>query len=241
MTDFGLIFSFPQNENELSALRKAMSRNPFGCEAYTHLVLNGEKDSELFMCGKNADGKTVRVIFSYGGITYSFDSAGCADVFDGELSPFGGNCCERLFSVRFDSDVPEEKNVRLLDGTEIKKAFELICDGKMTVGDEQRYVFRVRASAKGLAETFGAFDKRGDLLSTASIVAENEKYSLIGDVFTRQNMRGNGLAGRVCLEACRRAVLRGKVPWLLCGERLLPFYFRLGFRTFFDSEIKESE
>lgn len=258
MNEYGLQYSVPTTNNELSELLTKTAELHSGCEAFTHLSVDGKAALELFLCGRNSHGTLKRFVFSYGGVSYEFtdenDAVVCNNstvsvfgeiigtklvraIFTGKAhtqnttpAGFDGSPSQSL-SV-FNSNVNEithNANIVRLDGTQIQKVFKLISNGKPTVGDELRYVFRVRAVNRSFARVFGIFDKNGDLASTASIVAENEKYALIGDVFTRPDMCGNGFAAQLCLEACRCALYRNKTPWILCSEENLPFYQKTGF------------
>lgn len=232
MNETGLLYSVPRSEAELLEAKALFAGLREGSEPYIHIALDGINAAECFLLGKDKSGAVEEVIFVFGGTGYVFKRGKKPEVFgefsmtpDGEVSgtPL---CAAELNGKAPDGGVP----VRLLEGTEIIGAYELITGGKMTEGDSVRYVFRVRASNRGAARVFGVFGESGILTATASVVAENEKYALIGDVFTSPDFRGKGLAGALCAECCRSSLSRGKTPWLLCEEKMLPFYENMGFK-----------
>ena len=232
MNKTGLLYSVPHGEAELFEAAELFSELREGSEPYIHIALDGMNAAECFLLGKDKSGTVEEVIFCFGGTGYVFKKDKKPEVFgeftmtpDGEVSgtPL---CAAELNGKAPDGGVP----VRLLEGTEIIGAYELITGGKMTEGDSVRYVFRVRASNRGAARVFGVFNDKGILTATASVVAENEKYALIGDVFTAPDCRGKGLAGALCAECCRFSLSCGKTPWLLCEEKMLPFYENMGFK-----------
>lgn len=232
MNETGLLYSVPGSEAELLEAKELFSGLREGSEPYTHIALDGINAAECFLLGKDKYGTVEEVIFVFGGTGYVFKRGKKPEVF-GEftVTPGGVVSGAPLCIAEFNGKIPEYSvSVRLLEGTEIIRAYELITGGKMTEGDSVRYVFRVRASNRGAACVFGAFNDKGILTATASVVAENEKYTLIGDVFTDPDFRGKGLARALCAECCRASLESGKTPWLLCEGKMLPFYENMGFK-----------
>lgn len=226
-----LLYSLPSGEKDLREIMRITRTVHEGCEPFTHCALDGEKAAECFLMGKAPDGKTEKLIFSYGGTVYVLGDGTPEIRTDGIVTPFGKLTGRTPTAAEYIGTAPSHGNAAIrLSGTQIMQSFLLITDGKMTVGDETRYVFRVRASRHGRSAVFGIFDTAGALMSTASIVAENEKYALIGDIFTRPDARRRGLAADLCLECCREALKKNKTPWLICEPAMLPYYTRLGFR-----------
>ena len=232
MNETGLLYSVPRSKAELLEAKELFAGLREGSEPYTHIALDGMNAAECFLLGKDKSGTVEEVIFCFGGTGYVFKKDKKPEVF-GEftVTPGGVVSGTPLCIAEFNGKIPEcDVPVKLLEGTEIIGAYELITGGKMTEGDSVRYVFRVRASNRGAARVFGAFNDKGILTATASVVAENEKYALIGDVFTAPDCRGKGLARALCAECCRFSLSRGKTPWLLCEEKMLPFYENMGFK-----------
>lgn len=226
-----LLYTLPSGEKDLREIMKITRTVREGCEPFTHCALDGEKAAECFLMGKTPEGKTEKLIFSYGGTVYALGGGTPEIRTDGIVTPFGNVTGGIPAVAEYIGTAPSHGNAALrLSGTQIMQSFLLMTGGKMTAGDEMRYVFRVRASRHGRSTVFGIFDTAGALMSTASVVAENEKYALIGDVFTRPDARRRGLAAEVCLECCRAALEKGKTPWLMCSAAMLPYYTRLGFR-----------
>lgn len=231
MNGSGLTYTIPSGKNDLQEIMNITRTVREGCEPFTHCALDGEKAAERFLVGKNANGITERLIFSYGGTACAFDGRSAEIRSSCSVTPLGEIGGSVPVSVQYCAGIPAaQPSARTVEGTRILQTFLLITDGKMTVGDEMRYTLRVRASMRSLSTVFGAFDTDGQLVSTASIVAENEKYALIGDVFTRPDARGRGLAAELCLACCRASLEKGKIPWLMCAPEMLPYYTRLGFR-----------
>ncbi len=231
-----LLYTVPSGENDLREIIKMTRTAREGCEPFVHCALDGEKAAERFFIGKNPDGKTEKLIFAYGGTAY---------VFGGQSAEIRTQCSVDLFGrvsgntpaiAEFGGKFPARhvqaaaQTAARLSETQILQSFLLMTDGKMTVGDEMRYVQRVRTSRRGHGTVLGVFDDNGMLAATSSIIAENEKYALIGDVFTRPDARRRGLAAMLCLECCREALGKGKIPWLMCTPAMLPYYEKIGFR-----------
>ena len=93
---------------------------------------------------------------------------------------------------------------------------------------ERRYVFRARAVNAGLAETFALYEDR-QLAATASICAKNERYALLGDVFTVYQYRYQGCATKLVNACVARALSQNLTPILYCHKDLRKFYKRMGF------------
>lgn len=231
MNGSGLTYTIPAGKTDLREIIRITRTVREGCEPFMHCALDGEKAAERFLVGKNGNGITEKLIFSYGGTACAFDGQSAEIRISCSVSPLGEIGGSVPVSVQYCAGIPAaQPSAQLIEGTRILQTFLLMTDGKMTVGDEMRYTLRVRASMRSLSTVFGSFDTDGQLVSTASIVAENEKYALIGDVFTRADKRGRGLAAELCLACCRASLEKGKIPWLMCAPEMLPYYTRLGFR-----------
>lgn len=80
----------------------------------------------------------------------------------------------------------------------------------------------------GLADVFCTVDG-GKVTSTAAVVAKNKKYALIGNIFTLENRRREGLAGRLINACADKCLKEGLTPVLYCEEELVPYYIKQGF------------
>lgn len=221
-----LLYTVPSGENDLREIIKMTRTVREGCEPFVHCTLDGEKAAERFFIGKTPDGKTEKLIFAYGGTTYVFGGQSPEIRTQSGVDLFGNVNGNTPAAAEFCGKIPAAQTVQAavrLSETQILQSFLLMTDGKMTVGDEMRYVLRVRTSRRGHGAVFGIFDDNGMLAATSSIIAENEKYALIGDVFTRPDSRRRGLAAMLCLECCREALGKGKIPWLMCTPAMLPY------------------
>ncbi len=103
---------------------------------------------------------------------------------------------------------------------------------------ERRYVARVRAANAGLAETFGIYED-GKIASTASVCAENERYALLGDVYTLYPYRFQGYAAKLTMACIARAQQQGLTPVLYCEKDMRKFYRKLGFVEPLARKMKE--
>lgn len=226
----GLTFGAP-NGDDIKTVAETVKNLREGCEAYTQLSLDGENSASLFLVGKDGNGKIKKTVFSYGDTVYVLEKKAAKIYVNAAVTPLGEIVGNAPCVMEYVGDVPNEnEKVSTFAGTDIIKSFLLTTNFVLSRSDEIRYVHRVRASAVGFAKVFGICDGNGSALSVASIVAENEKYALIGDVFTHPNSRNRGFAAAACLACCRCAMQKGKTPWLICSPETSAYYSRLSFR-----------
>lgn len=121
------------------------------------------------------------------------------------------------------------ENVVPLTGKELLGVLRLMSDTQ-TLPDylEKRYVDIVRGINAGLCSYLGVYED-GALVSCGGIAASNEKYALIGNIFTREDRRGRGLASGIVNALAKEARRKGLVPILYCEKQMSGFYRRLGF------------
>ena len=125
--------------------------------------------------------------------------------------------------------IPFPEGVRELRGTAVSEVYKAVREtNQLNEKTERRYVARLRAVNAGLAETFGIYED-GRLASTASICAKNERYALIGDVYTVYQYRYQGYASRLTQACVARARQQGLTPVLYCEKSMRKFYRKLGF------------
>lgn len=121
-----------------------------------------------------------------------------------------------------------EKTVPLT-GKELLSVLRLL-SGEETLPDylEKRYVDIVRGVNAGLCAYRGIYEN-GALVSCGGIVASNEKYALIGNIFTREDRRGKGLARDVVKTLVNEAKQKDLIPILYCEKETTGFYRKIGF------------
>jgi hypothetical protein len=216
---------------ELDGIKDSLKFSFLGTQGYTHIVVDGELSAELFKVGMDEKGEIKDMLFIAGDIIYLFRNNREYVFHNAELLPSGeikGNApAVMVYSGK--RQHCESDNVRRLTGREISDAFKLFTGGKMTRGDEIRYTFRVRCSNREEAAVYGIYDSENNLLSTASAIAVNGKYALIGDIFTRPDARGQHLATSLCQHCCREILKKDKTPFLLCNKSMTEFYKRTEF------------
>ena len=69
----------------------------------------------------------------------------------------------------------------------------------------------------------------GEPASACLVSAETAAVGLISGVMTSPSYRGRGYAAALVAAACGDLQRAGKTPLLECGDRMLPYYTRLGF------------
>lgn len=116
-----------------------------------------------------------------------------------------------------------------LAGKELLSVLRLL-SGKETLPDylEKRYVDIVRGVNAGLC-AYRGINENNTLVSCGGIVASNEKYALLGNIFTREDRRGAGLASAVVKSLVNEAKRKELIPILYCEKETTGFYRKLGF------------
>lgn len=119
------------------------------------------------------------------------------------------------------------KNAVPLTGKDIISALRLM-SGEEKLPDylEKRYVDIVRGINAGLYAYYGVFEN-GALVSCGGIVASNEKYALLGNIFTKEEYRRRGLASDIVKTLVNDSVKKGLIPILYCEKRMTGFYEKL--------------
>lgn len=216
---------------ELEGIKDRLKFSLLATHGYTHIVVDGEFSAELFKVGVDEKGEIKDLLFTTGDIIYCFRNSREYVFHNAELLPSGEIKGDAPAVMVYSGERQhcESDNVRRLTGKEISEAFKLFTNGNMTQGDEIRYTFRVRCSNRERAAVYGIYDSKNNLLSTASIIAVNEKYALIGDIFTRPDARGQHFATILCQHCCDRILQKDKIPFLLCDRSMIDFYKKTGF------------
>ena len=211
--------------------------HPWGAEVYTTVKLSGaQPEIGSLWTGSDGHGRLRLVIYDNGAyVTYLTARRGVAakppQGAEG-LSLFDrpgrrGRLCRMAYRG---GAVPFPEGAEPLRGTALLAMYEAVREpGARSENTEKRYVFRARSVNAGLAETFGIYED-GKLASTASICAKNERYALIGDVYTVYRYRYQGYAARLTKACVARAQQQGLTPVLYCEKSMRKFYRKLGFR-----------
>ena len=202
-----------EREHLLSLTRDIIS----GTEAYTALCINNTVPESTFFCGY--DEKELKsLVYNNGDEDIR--------VFGSEFSPlFTFN--EKILMIYAGFELPVS-DVRSLRGKELIDFYKLLSGGKMSFDDERRYVLRLKGINAGLSEVFGIYENN-ELISVSAVSAMNEKYGLIGDVFTHPLFRCRGYSKRVLDASVSFILSRGKIPYLRCEEKMYEHYKKAGF------------
>ncbi len=213
-----LKFTYPEAcEKEL--LLSLCKDSITGTEAYTFLKLHEDIPEESFWCGRDEKGEIKSLVFNNG----DEDIKVYGEEFS-QLFSFGNHCIMVYEGAAFC-----ENTVNVITGRDLLDFYRLISESDtLSFADERRYVLRLKAVNRGLSKVFGVISD-DKLVSASAVSAINEKYALIGDVFTKKEFRSKGL-GALCVRAAVSYILsQGKIPVLYCSEELCGFYKRSGF------------
>ena len=127
--------------------------------------------------------------------------------------------------------VPFPDGAESLQGTAIMDMYKAVKEtDTLNEKAERRYVYRTRAVNTGLSEVFALYED-GKLAATACLFAKNERYALIGDVFTVYQYRYQGYATKLVNACVAKAQEQRLTPILYCHKDLRKIYKRMGFAT----------
>lgn len=205
-----------EDKDKISSL---ISNTVEGAMAFSVLFSSADGISDFFFIGEDENADVKSIVFDTGDEYF---------LVYGEEFPELFTRCRKCIMI-FSKSTAEEGSAEMLQGREITELYRLL-SGKNTLSfdDERRYVLRLRAVNSGLAAVFG-IREGGRLVSSASISSLNEKYAVISDVFTDADFRSRSLARR-CLMSCVDFSLKnGKIPMLLCDDKMCPYYEKAGF------------
>lgn len=212
----------------------ALSRDNAGMtDVYTYIRLHPElpQDSRLWLGEKEAlcsvlydDGSYFTVNDLQNGGFLAVRSAKGVSLFKNPKEKF------RLAVMEYAGEAfPAGEKPVPLAGKELLSVLRLL-SGEDTLPDylEKRYVDIVRGINAGLCAYRGIYED-GALVSCGGIVASNEKYALIGNVFTGENCRGQGLASSLVKTLVNEAKQKDLIPILYCEKETTGFYRKIGF------------
>ena len=207
-------YRLPAGETADRLLRET-ARGIAGAELFTLLsVRRGHLPEGRLFAAETRDG---RLSVLYRAPDYTLRLA------DG-VFPYAGL---RLLKLTGDR-LPRPDGVTPMKLQDLLEAAALLAGGKMTAADEDRYVYKAKCLLDGFYAGFCVREEDG-IVGMAAIAAQNEDTALLGDVFTRPDRRGRGLAARCIAAVARCAAQKHKDLWALCEEKNVPFYEKLGF------------
>ncbi len=204
-------------ENDRMILKELCKASLHGTEAFACLCVPAFPPEEHFWCGRDEKGEIRALLFENGD--------GCYPVFGKEFpEKFLGEKREAMIYNKKDCDaVPD---VTELSNRSIAQFYEL--HSGLSFDNKRRYVYALHCKNNGLCRFFGIEDG-GELLSVAAVTAVNEKYALIGNVFTREDKRNRGLAKKCLMKCIEYALSEEKTPFLYCKREMIDYYERTGF------------
>jgi len=190
-----------------------------GAVAFSVLYASFDDASDFFFLGEDENADIKSIVFDTGDEYF---------LVYGEEFPGIFERCRKNIMI-YPADCAESGSSEMLQGRETIELYKLLT-GKNTLSfdDERRYVLRLRAVNAGLAAVFGIREE-GRLVSSACIVSENERYAVIGDVFTDADFRKKGLARRCLMSCADFALKKGRIPVLLCDDKMCSYYEKAGF------------
>lgn len=206
-------------KEDIEKISSLISDTARGAVAFSVLYASSDDASDFFFLGEDESAVIKSIVFDTGDEYF---------LLYGEEFPEIFARCEKTVMI-YNKNTAESGDAQMLQGREILALYKLL-SGKSTLSfdDERRYVLRLRAVNVGLAAVFGI--REGErLVSSASISSMNEKYAVISDVFTDENYRSRGLARRCLMSAAEYSLKKGRIPILLCDEKMCPYYEKAGF------------
>ena len=207
--------------HEKELIKTLTGSTPEGVISFAFLVSSGDDFYESFLLGEE-NGEVKSIIFDTGDEYFLV----YGDEFPGLLTR-----CTKTIMV-YEENEAKKGAAQSLEGRKIQEIYRLMSQkSSLSFDDERRYVLRLRAVNAGLAAVFG-IEKDGTLLSCASVSSMNEKYGLIGDVYTKAQERGRGYAADCLMTAVEFILGAGRIPVLLCDEKMCPYYEKSGFTVY---------
>ena len=203
------------------AIRAFTEQTVRGVICFSFLMSSGAEFYENFLVGE-ADSEIKSIIFDTGDEYFL--------VFGDEFPELLPECHKTL--MVYEKKEASGGTAQVLEGREIQDIYRLISGKeKLSFDDERRYVLRLRSKNAGYSEAFG-IKKDGFPVSCASVSSMNERYGLIADVFTAMNERKKGYALDCLMTVTEFILSKGKIPVLLCDEKMCPYYKKAGFTVY---------
>lgn len=218
-----LKFIRPREEDK-EELRELCRDGIWGVEGFT-LLEAGSSFENNFWCGKNDEGEIRALVFDNGNESYK--------VFGEEIPEMllTEKICVMIYEK---ASVMPTENVRELSNSEIEEFYKLYSGSpSLSFDDSARYVRSLRSKMRSLSCFFGIFSEN-KLVSVAAVTGMNEKYALIGNVFTSEQFRHKGLARESINKCIEFSLSAGKLPCLFCKAEMRDFYKKLGFSEYYE-------
>lgn len=208
-----------EDKEKISSL---INNTPEGAVAFCALRLSSDDISDSFILGEDENSDIKSIIFDTGNEYFL--------VYGSEFPSLLTQCGKTVMIYTASTCI--KGNTQELHGKEILDLYRLI-SGKqqLSFDDEKRYVLRVRAVNAGIAAVYG-IKENGQLVSSASVSSMNEKYAVIADVFTAEEYRNRGLARECLISVTEFALKNGRIPVLLCDEKMCSYYKKAGFEIY---------
>lgn len=232
MNDKRLHYTRPEAA-DVPRLLAACGSHPLGTEICTALRTDGAESDRLWVGRDEAgtprcvvyDGPAYKLTLSERTAAVGRHDPGAAGIF----SPPRRGARFYVLQKKDAAAAPETAEAERLTGSEIRALYLLLASGQaMPAPLERSYVYAVRCANRGLSEVY-AIREGGKPVSGAEIMAKNDVYALIGNLFTDPAHRGRGLAAAV-LTACETAAAKeGRIPVLYCERAMLPYYRARGY------------
>lgn len=219
----------------LEEIRRLSARSPWGAAVFTASYLLPENENGAMWAGLDEYGRLSAVVFQDGrSRTWLTEKGGAVS-----LPPPGIEAAdffmppkrrERLSLMALSSlpavpcPGPEETTAAVWD------TLAMICGDAPGAEAEKRAVLFLRAAAAGRAAAFTLRDESGRVEAAAQLLAANERYALIGNVYTRKDCRQKGDATRLIAACGAYAVRKGLTPVLYCERNMRRFYAARGYR-----------
>ena len=214
------MLNFRKAQTQDKELIKALTGStPEGAVCFTFLMSAGESFCESFLLGEE-NGEVKSIIFDTGNEYF---------LVYGDEFPELLTRCEKTVMIYEKKEAPWCL-AEIIEGRGIQEIYKLMSDrSSLFFDDERRYVLRLRALNAGHSAVFG-IKKDGLLVSCAAVSSMNERFGVIGDVYTKAEERCKGYAMDCLMTATEFILSRGRIPMLLCDEKMCRYYEKAGFR-----------
>ena len=216
------MLNFRKARPEENQLIKALTGStPEGAVCFAFLESSGDNFYESFLLGEE-NGVTESIIFDTGDEYF---------LVYGQEFPALLTRSEKTVMI-YEKKEALKGTAESIEGVKLQEIYKLMsAKNSLSFDDERRYVLRLRAVNAGFSAVFG-IENDGELVSCAAVSSMNDKYGLIGDVFTKKSERGRGYAADCLMTATEFILRNGRIPMLLCDEKMCPYYEKSGFRIY---------
>ena len=207
--------------DEKEIIKALTGSTPEGAVCFAFLMSAGDGFCESFLLGEE-NGEIKSIVFDTGDEYFLV----CGEEFPGLLTR-----CEKTVMIYEKKEAPCG-TADIIEGRAIQEIYKLMSEkGSLSFDDERRYVLRLRAVNAGLSAVFG-IKKDGALVSCTAVGSMNDRFGVVGDVYTKAEERCKGYAMACLMTATEFILSRGRVPMLLCDEKMCPYYEKAGFKVY---------